>query len=479
MIGKQTQYFLAESTKTLDLLDNQKSEVEGDVLWVGCAQVGKQGRLCEVYCDALNNETLLTPQKTIELPPVPNGFPCFTVTDLSQDSRFNQLPFVTGPPFFKYYAGTPLTTNKGINIGSLFILDNVVRPPLTENQQLFLGSVAQIIMKHMEMSREAKERRKVMRMSRGLNAFVEGKSHLTNEEHLPGSSSVGQGEERVNSQNKSVNSSTSGRRTRIRKQDSLTTDEIARQPKNASKTPISSADGSSDVPAIGPTHSYPMESPRDVKPSTDQDTSQSESDADISKKNLETGHKTTMVRAADLLCQSLDLRSGGGVVYFDTTLGFSGCAEESPTSPTVRDTVNVDFEDENPTIVRRNSLILNSTAFSHDTLDGIAEAQRTEKLADILSVSMNRPITSSQDEAQEPASFTPMGEGSLQYLLRRYPRGKLWSFDEDGSLSSSEEEVAPNEKMASSHRHARMQRRQYTASMLLKHFPGSKDQNTP
>lgn len=48
VIGKQTQYFLAESTKTLDLLDNQKSEQEDDGLWIGCSQVGKEGRLCEV-----------------------------------------------------------------------------------------------------------------------------------------------------------------------------------------------------------------------------------------------------------------------------------------------------------------------------------------------------------------------------------------------------------------------------------------------
>ena len=48
MIGKQTQYFLAESTKTLDLLDSQNSEQEDDGLWIGCSQVGKEGRLCEV-----------------------------------------------------------------------------------------------------------------------------------------------------------------------------------------------------------------------------------------------------------------------------------------------------------------------------------------------------------------------------------------------------------------------------------------------
>lgn len=279
-------------------------------------------------------------------------------------------------------------------------------------------------MKHLEMGREAQERKKAMRMSRGLNAFVEGKKHLIDEECLPGSSNLGNVEE----------------------------------------------------PGSTP---HTVELPKDMKPSTDQDTSPSESDVDLSKENIKSSHKTTIARAADLLRQSLDLQNGGGVVYFDTTLGFSGLAEGAPTSPTMGDTaINTDFEDESPTIFRRNSLIMNSTAFRHESIDGNLEAQKSEKLADIISFSTNRQIMGSQNETQEPASFVPLSEGSLQYLLRRHPRGKLWSFDEDGSLTSSEEEVAPNEETKSSHRYSRMQRRQYIARMLLKHFPGGEKKNS-
>ncbi|KAI4087353.1 MAG: hypothetical protein LQ344_006848 [Seirophora lacunosa] len=161
VIAKDTQYFIAEATKTLDLVDNQHCDVEGDALWVGCASVDKSGRLCE---------------KTIELPASPDTYPCFTVTDLSQDDRFSKLPFVTGPPKFRFYAGTPLTTKKGVNIGSLFVLDDKVRPRLTPAQEKILGTIAATVMGHMEVNREAEERRKILRMAKGLNAFVEGKS---------------------------------------------------------------------------------------------------------------------------------------------------------------------------------------------------------------------------------------------------------------------------------------------------------------
>ena len=180
LIDREKQYFVAESTKTLDLIDTNKSEIEGDGLWFGCGTVDKAGRLCE---------------KTVGLPASVGLAPCFTVTDLSQDERFNELPFVTGAPYFRFYAGTvskvhnlrkiaanleqPLTTKRGINIGSLFILDDVVRDKLNGDQEAFLGTIAQTIMKHMEIASEAEERVKAMRLSHGMNAFVEGKRSLS------------------------------------------------------------------------------------------------------------------------------------------------------------------------------------------------------------------------------------------------------------------------------------------------------------
>ena len=56
VIGKETQYFIAESTKSLNLSDSQRCEVEGDGLWIGCTDVSKQGRLCEVRVIYIESE---------------------------------------------------------------------------------------------------------------------------------------------------------------------------------------------------------------------------------------------------------------------------------------------------------------------------------------------------------------------------------------------------------------------------------------
>ena len=368
MIDREKQYFVAESTKTLDLVDNNKSEDAGDGLWFGCGTVDKSGRLCE---------------KTIELPPSLASPSLFTVTDLSKDERFNQLPFVTGSPCFRFYAGTPLTTKKGVNIGSLFILDDVVRPRLSDDHELFLATIAQTIMKHMEITMEAEERKKVMRLSLGMNAFVEGKSRLVIDdlahktEMSPRDRSNGGGgmtKKRADSRNKSLSNN---------------------------------------------------------GPHSDQDSSQEDSDFGSKSKAVDTDHRTTFARAADILCEALDVRKRGGVVYFDATS--RRCTENSD---------------------------------SHE--------RKSQRPAEIVSYSTSEPDPGLGSQSPEAKSFNPVDENLLHNLLARYPRGKLWSFDQEGCLSSSEEEsLSPRERTRSEGSgQIRANKKQIEAMLLQKHFPG-------
>ena len=58
----------------------------------------------------------------------------FIVGDATKDDRFSNNPLVTGSPDIRFYAGTPLQTSEGYNIGTLCVLDN--KPGELNDEQL-------------------------------------------------------------------------------------------------------------------------------------------------------------------------------------------------------------------------------------------------------------------------------------------------------------------------------------------------------
>jgi GAF domain-containing protein len=55
------------------------------------------------------------------------GTKILEVPDALQDVRFHDNPLVTGAPDIRFYAGTPLTTHDGFNLGSLCVIDRAPR----------------------------------------------------------------------------------------------------------------------------------------------------------------------------------------------------------------------------------------------------------------------------------------------------------------------------------------------------------------
>ncbi|PVH95826.1 hypothetical protein DM02DRAFT_600223 [Periconia macrospinosa] len=159
LIDDTIQYFVAESTKTLHLDNAHEHDHPDDAIWAGCVRVSKAGRLCEHTVAAT--------------PPESGGPACFEVLDLSKDTRFNALEFVAGPPHFKNYAGVPLRTRKGINIGSIFVIGSKVRPALTTTEWHFLAGVADNVMQHLEMVKDRKDCARALKMSACMSAYVD------------------------------------------------------------------------------------------------------------------------------------------------------------------------------------------------------------------------------------------------------------------------------------------------------------------
>lgn len=162
MVDRAEQYFIAGATR-LDTSDGE--EVADTTSWFGCSTVPTPGGLCE---------------NTLALDCIKDPYPCFIINDLSLDERFASLPVVNGAlAAYRFYAGTPITTGHGINIGSFFVFDDKPRDGLTLKERSFLWQQARNIMGYLETKREAAERRRIALMSQGISKFLERTTRVT------------------------------------------------------------------------------------------------------------------------------------------------------------------------------------------------------------------------------------------------------------------------------------------------------------
>ena len=80
------------------------------------------------------------------------------VEDARTDARFARNVMVTGAPFIRFYAGTPLMTPDGHALGTLCVVDCVPRT-LAPEQRESLQSLGRLVMAQLETARLRRELR--------------------------------------------------------------------------------------------------------------------------------------------------------------------------------------------------------------------------------------------------------------------------------------------------------------------------------
>lgn len=132
LVDRGIQYFLAGAIREGD---DHSIDISHDGEWFGCNAIPTPGGLCEVSERCIQHQTYYANcsfQNTLDLPPwnkEEESYPCFTVKDLSNHKQYCKLPVVNGEiSSYRFYAGTPITTELGVNIGSFFIFDYEPRP---------------------------------------------------------------------------------------------------------------------------------------------------------------------------------------------------------------------------------------------------------------------------------------------------------------------------------------------------------------
>lgn len=98
------------------------------------------------------------------------------VNDATLDPRFADNPLVTDAPHIRFYAGAPIRTHAGFNIGSLCIIDNEPRIHFPEADQDRLTGLAALVADQLFQRRES-DRRQRKRYRTDLTGVIKAYQH--------------------------------------------------------------------------------------------------------------------------------------------------------------------------------------------------------------------------------------------------------------------------------------------------------------
>ena len=81
----------------------------------------------------------------------------FVVEDAFDDERFKDNPLTTGAPHVRFYAGAPLTTQEGLNLGTLCVIDSQPKQ-LNDQQRQALRALANRVVSELDLKLSLKKR---------------------------------------------------------------------------------------------------------------------------------------------------------------------------------------------------------------------------------------------------------------------------------------------------------------------------------
>jgi GAF domain-containing protein len=86
----------------------------------------------------------------------------FVVPDAQQDSRFSGNRLVTGEPNIRFYAGAPLRSANGHNLGAVCVISSDPRGEFSSGDRKKLEILANIVQNEMELKKRAQQAHKML-----------------------------------------------------------------------------------------------------------------------------------------------------------------------------------------------------------------------------------------------------------------------------------------------------------------------------
>ncbi|KAI1412718.1 hypothetical protein F5Y13DRAFT_189919 [Hypoxylon sp. FL1857] len=394
LIDANTQIILAEATQTLSLVDGRR-HAPGDHIWLGNVSLPRQ--------DCMDEHTFgsITTWKDVEGRDV--NIASFIVKDTLEDERFKYRPYVTSGASVRFYAGVPIVTKQGHQIGAYAVSDTSPRPQgLTLDEAQFMEDVAQIVADHLERVMDTVGRVSERDFMRGISYFLEDlseyKYQLSNTDRsLQAPNTKHSDVQAVDPQHEPPR----GRSTQL------------------GSTPLSISNSAS--PARGGAAHDQSEPKRRHVPRFSRDGGfRGKETPDSSKDNI----RRIFTQASQLLCQQA---KATGCVFTDAGSGlFSGQADGVLSPPTSTDpaiVLDVDFEstEDEETDTDKAEKDATTPPGYGSNLPQAFFGDRLDEMADILSVSV-----ADGDGADDECREGMVKRKNLKKFILRYPFGKCF-----------------------------------------------------
>ena len=466
---RESEYMIAEAGKTLSI---QGDDDEQDRLWHGVAEMKCKGLgedLVKLFCDAN------APQYAV--------FNDVTKADLLKDRKV-----VKESPFVRFITCVPLRTPGGLVIGNYIVVDDQPRDGLSEGEIQFMTDMGVTVMDYLEAGRVKWKQYRAERMVKAMGLFIEGRATLRDWwlqlGHQAQNAAVRKRTQHDISLEKQadlefgvqdpVDEFTAkglhglhphdSRPTLLRSPSSSTlshsihgdpkTDGRPIMPQRDSMFSSSSAstfisrsyhDRNSSVTtfdaATEPTveteerhHSVAFDlPPENVGPDASKELQEALFSGDL---------KGVFSRASNLIREAIGV---DGVLFLDASIGsFGGSSDKDvmeEKGPGAFDAERLATSSDDDQNSRRAS----EPEINGDVVQEVAAqqpAEPAEKTCNILGFSTRRRSSLRGHVPYEEHKQFP--ETMLRRLLKRYPHGKVFNFEEDGSFSSSESDHIVN-----------------------------------
>ena len=403
------QHVLAEATPTLSLAGGHARN-DRDRLRLGCCVFPKDRGLCTLV-SSLPSAQFADDRAVVEGSAV-------VVPDVTEDWFQPYPPLLDPLADVRFYAAVPIISPRGFTIGAYSVWDDEPRTGGVDEDSLqFLRDMAATVMEHLAMEHSWHKSQQAERMIVGLGSFVEGRSTLRHSwrqasvQHAASEKSGGAGEGQLNLHQQDLQEAAKGP-----DQETLVYRDSLRRGENASRRSSSSSFHGTDHP---PDSGKPVRSfySGDESPQDDALTSST---------------KRVFSRAANLIRESIGAE---GVVFLDANSDRFGSLVDK-TSRKVTGSGNRESTESSDETTDTGS---SPTRHPPSSTEEDGESNNPGVANVCLGFSTSR--TSSINGDSMAGHEIAVEESLLTSLLRRYPQGKIFTYNANRSVSDDSEDT--------------------------------------